>query len=170
MAYTVAAAQNLGTNTYTITSVIQLMASQNPPATIAFPSLGNPPNTTNLGPTQGAPIQASPAVEVVRSFGLITCASVCFVNAGSTTGYVFHANAGHVSNADFLTAMTAIGAGAGPYNHVYIAYAHPNASDGGYQQSIASLVGWGIPTNNIVEITNLFLPQFGMNNLFQIGY
>ncbi|MCG8436124.1 MAG: hypothetical protein MJA83_19060 [Gammaproteobacteria bacterium] len=171
MAYTVPAAQNLGHQAYTVTGVIQLMAGNNPPASIAFPNLGNPPGNTQTVPvSHGVAIQTSPNAEVVRSAPLITCASVCYVNSQSTVGYVYHANAGHVPNADFNNAMLAIGAAGPPYNTVYIAYAHPGDSDQGYQATIGDLVNWGVPTNNIVEITNLFIHQFGMNNLLQIGY
>jgi hypothetical protein len=170
MAYQVPAAANIGANAYTITGVIQLMAGANPPANIAFPQLGNPPNTHDLGPNQGMPVQMSPFPEVTRAWGLITCASVCYVNSANALAYVFHANAGGVSHAQFMAAMVAIGSGGPAHNTVYIAYAHPNATDAGYQATINDFVAWGVPTNNIVEITNLFLNQFGMNNLLQIGY
>ncbi|MFY0525287.1 hypothetical protein ACN28I_19790 [Archangium gephyra] len=168
MAYRVPATQSLGANAYTVSSVLQAVSGINPPASIAFPMLGS--STVTLGPSQGSPIQGGAVTAVVRSIGLITCASVCFVNANSTTAYVFHANAGSVSHGNFTAAMTAIGAGGGPYNGVYIAYAHPGATDPGYQSTIADLVNWGVPTHNIVEITHVFVPQFGMNNGLQIGY
>jgi hypothetical protein len=170
MAYRVPAAAAIGANTYTIPGVIQLMAGPHPPASITFPMLGNPPNTHNLGPNQGMPVQMSPVAEVTRSIGLITCASVCYLNTANNLAYVFHANAGHVSQANFTAAMVAIGSGGPAHPTVVIAYAHPNATDAGYQATINSFVAWGVPTNNIVEITHLFLPQFGMNNLLQIGY
>ena len=166
MAYTVPAAQSIGTNTYTITSVLQLMSGHNPPANIAFPSLGG--GGTSLSTGQAAAIAWSPAPNIVRAVGLITCASICFVNSTNGNGYVLHANVGAITNADFTNAMNAIGAP--PYANVYIALAHPNATDPGYQKSVADMVTWGIPTNNIVEITNLYLNMFGLNNAFQIGY
>ena len=146
------------------------MGSVNPPANIAFPSLGNPPNTHNLGVGQGMSVQGGPLAEVTRSIGLITCGSVCFLNSANAQAYVLHANAGHVSNAQFMTAMAAILAGPPPYNTIYIGYAHPNATDPGYQASIADFILWTVPTNNIVEITHLPVGMFGMNNHFQIGY
>jgi hypothetical protein len=80
-------------------------------------------------------------------------------------------NAGSVTVNEFNQAMVAIGATTGPpYNTVYIAYAHPNNTDPGYQSTIADFVTWGVPTSNIIEITNVFLPMFGLNNLLQAGY
>jgi len=170
MPYSVPATQNLGDQTYTITNVIQLMSGANPPANIAFPMLGNPVGaTTNLGVNQGAAIQWAPADAVTRAIGLITCASVCYVNADNGEAYVYHANTGHVTNPNFLTAMGAIHAAA-PYDSVYIAYAHLGNTDQGYQDTLTDFVTWGIPTNNIVEITNLFIGQFGLNNNLQLGY
>jgi hypothetical protein len=170
MAYLIPAEQNIGNQFYTITGLIQLVSGNNPPASISLPTLGNPPGaTTNLGVRQGATIDWSPNPAVTRSFGLISCASVCFVNTATGIAYVYHANAGSVPDAEFNDAMDAIGAAA-PYNTVYIAYAHPNNTDRGYQDCIARLVARGIPTNNIVEISNLLLGQFGLNNNLQIGY
>jgi len=169
--YTVPAAQIVGQQALTVTGLLQLVSGTNPPPNVPFPTLGSPPGAvTNLGPGQGVTIQAGLAPEVVRSFGLITCASVCYVTTASTTGYVYHANAGAIPNGSFNAAMAAIGAAGPPYNAVYVAYAHQNATDQGYQQTLGDLVNWGVPTNNIVEIEWLFLPQFGMNNLLQLGY
>ena len=170
MSYTVSAAPNIGTQGLTVTGLIQLMSSQHPPATVSLQSLGNPHNHHDLTPHQGHAITQGENPEVVRSIGLVSCASVCYVNnANPPIGYVFHANAGSLSASNFQAATTALGALA-PYNTVYIAYAHPDASDHGYQQNVAALVGWGIPTNNIVEITHLAVYNFGLNNVLQLGY
>lgn len=170
MAYTVPAAPGLGQQTYTITYLLQLMGGVNPPANVAFPTLGNPPNTHNLLTGQAMPVQGGPIAEVTRAVGLISCGSVCFLNGANGLAYVLHANVGHVSHAQFMNAMVAIAAGPAPHNTVYIAYAHPGPTDPGYQGTIADFINWGVPTNNIVEITNLALNMFGMNNLLQIGY
>jgi hypothetical protein len=171
MAYTVPAAAQIGQQNYTVTGVIQLMASTNPPANIAFPNLGNPAgHTTNLWVGQGAAINLNQNAQVTRAIGLISCASFCFVDSQTGVGYVYHANVGSIDQAAFATAIHAMGSAGPPYNSVYIAMAHPNATDPGYQGSIQSLIGWGVPTNNIVEITHLFMGQFGLNNLLQIGY
>jgi hypothetical protein len=132
--------------------------------------LGNPPNTNNLGPGQGMVIAMGAIPQVNRSIGLITCASVCYVNTANNTSYVYHANAGHVPHADFLIAMAAIGAAGPVYNTVYISYAHLNATDAGYQASTADFVNWGVPTHQIVEITHLLVGQFGTNHQLHIGY
>ena len=170
MAYRVAAAPAIGQQSYTITYLLQLMSGVNPPANIAFPSLGNPPNTHDLYTGQAMPVQGSPIPEVTRAVGLISCGSVCFLNSANSLAYVLHANVGYVTQAQFMAAMVAIAAGPAPYNTVYIAYAHPDPTDPGYQATIADFVHRGVPTNNIVEITNLLVNTFGMNNLLQIGY
>jgi hypothetical protein len=169
MAYRVPAAATVVGGPHTVVNVVNAMAAPMPPANISFPLLGNPPATNSLGPGQGMVIAAGAVPQVNRSIGLITCASVCYVNTANNTGYVYHANAGDVPHGDFVTAMGAIGA-VPPYGTVYIAYAHPNATDQGYQQSIQDFVNWGVPTNQIVEITHLFVGQFGTNNQLQIGY
>lgn len=170
MPYSVKATQNIGTQGYTITALIQLMSGSNPPDSITFPNLGNPVGaTTNLGVDQGSTVNWTPNNAVTRSVGLLTCASVCYLNSDNGIGYVYHANTGHITQTSFNTAMTNIGATT-PYNKVYIAYTHMNNTDRGYQNSLVELVQWGIPTNNIVEVTNLFLSQFGLNNHLQLGY
>jgi hypothetical protein len=160
MAFTTRA--GFGEDLLTITTVIRNASMGITP--IKFGRLG-----TGLAvpPNRGAEIQLSTHAGVVRTTTLITCAAVCYVR--EDRGYVYHANAGSVSQTAFQTALDAIHAHA-PYHDVYIAYAHPNASDGGYQGDIANLVAWGIPTNNVVELTHVFLPEFGLNNLLQLGY
>jgi hypothetical protein len=171
MSYSIQAAQALGTDSYTIGGLVQLLGSENPPQTVGFPLLPSPAGqTTNLTPGQGATIQFTAQAQVVRAFGLITCASVCYTNATNGVSYVYHANAGAISQASFNTAIDAIGADDAPYGSVFVAYAHPGASDAGYQASVQSLVNWGVPTQQVVEISNLFVTQFGQNNLLQLGY
>ena len=171
MSYSIQAAQSLGTGAYTIGGLVRLLVSDNPPSTVAFPMLASPPGTTtSLTPGAGAAIQFGTQEAVVRAFGLITCASVCYTNTTNAVSYVYHANAGAISQASFDTAITAIGAGTAPYASVFVVYAHPNASDPEYQESVHPLVSWGVPTEQVVEISNLFAPQFGQNNLLQIGY
>lgn len=167
--YRVAAKWEIGQNFYTVTGLVQLMSGQQPPAAIAFPRLGTPANTHNLGEGQGMAVQMSPMDEVTRATGLHSCASVCYLNAANGLAYVYHANAGSVSFAEFRAAMVAIVAGVN-YGTVYIAYAHRQGTDHSYQQNINNLIAWGVPAANIVEITDLFLNEFGMNNHLQIGY
>ena len=167
MPFTVNAAQNYGEDAFTITGLIQLLSSPNPPATVAFRTLG--PGGQILGsPGQGAAIALNPVPAIVRSTGLISCASVCYINGANGQGYVYHANVGVVAQDAFELAMHSIGAP--PMGQVYIALAHPGASDAGYQQTVADFVKWGVPANNIVEIAQLLLNMFGLNTSFQIGY
>jgi hypothetical protein len=170
MAYRVAAKQEVGQQFYTVTGLVQLMGGSNPPATLAFGELGKPQNTHNLGEGEGMPVQQSPIDEVTRCTGLTSCAAVCYLNADNGLAYIYHANTGTIHYDAFQAAMVAIGSGGPAHKTVYITYAHPKASDAGYQATIADLERWRVPANNIVEITHLFFPQFGMNNLLQIGY
>lgn len=171
MAYTVPAAQSFGEQAYTITGVIQLMSSTTPPTEIAFPRFPDSQFAIEREyQGQGASIAQGPDDRAVVAAGLQSCAAVCYVNTQSTTGYVYHSPMGDISQASFQQAMSAIQAVGPPYTTVYVAYAHRDATDQGYQSGIASLVNLGVPTNNIVEITNLVLGEFGLNNLFQLGY
>jgi hypothetical protein len=170
MAYQVAAAQNVGPAAQTIPGVLLAMGGALPPANIIFSLFPRIPNTHNLGQGQGRPVRESPIAEVTRSIGLISCASVCYLNTANNLAYVFHANTGAVSQGQFMAAMVAIDSGGPTHATVNIAYAHQNANDQGYQDTINDLQGWGVPPNNIVEITHLLVNQFGMNNLLQIGY
>lgn len=171
MSYSVDANQNFGEQWLTITGLIQLMSGKNPPNSISFPSLGNPAGaTTSLGVGQGNVVTWGPNNAVTRSIGLISCASICFINTITGTAYVYHANTGHITNGGFNAIMGYIGAAGPVFNSVYITYTHPGNTDQGYQDSVTDMVNWGVPTNNIVEITNLFLQLFGLNNNLQLGY
>src|SRR5688572_8471390 len=97
-----------GQQTYTVTGLLSLLSSTNPPAAIAFPSAGST-NATNLLTNQSAGIVISPNAQVVRSVGLITCASVIWLGQTSATGYVYHANSGNVPQAEFNNAIAATG-------------------------------------------------------------
>lgn len=166
MSYIVAATPVLGQNSYTISRVLQLMSSEHPPTEIAFPVLGG--GGTSLTTGQGASIWMGEIPNVVRSVGLLSCASFCFVNENGR-GYGYHGNVGVLPEAEFKIAMREIGAP--PYDAVLIAVAHPGDTGETYQRSIADLVRWGIPTENIVEITDIAVfDMFGLNNWFQIGY
>jgi hypothetical protein len=167
MPFHVAAAQDFGNNPLTITGLIQILNVPNPPATVAFQTLG-PGGLSLHSPGQGAPIALNPVPTVVRSIGLITCASVCYINSANGQGFVYHANSGVVRQDAFQLALNAIGAP--PNGQVYIALAHPDPTDAGYRETVANFVAWGIPPNNIVEISELMLNMFGLNTSFQIGY
>ncbi|MDC0678474.1 hypothetical protein [Sorangium atrum] len=166
----IAAARNIGQKPVTFSSVFHA-ASIVPPAGIAFPYLHRTAGRTKLLNTnEGATVALGPDEEVALAYGAMTCVAVCYFSSSSTTGYVFHANAGAVSPAYFQEAMTAIGVAPAQYNTVYIAYAHNGPADPDYQRDIANLVGQGIPANQIVEITDLFQGQFAMNNNLELGY
>lgn len=169
MAYRVAAAPNLGDQYYTIGTILYIMRNvQPPPASIPFAILRGPGSSVGLGVGAGAKVTFGEPPPLVRAVNLISCAAFCFVNA-TGDGYVYHANVGVISEPEISSALHAINAP--PYDKVQVAVAHPGETTDTYQDSIARLVANGVPTGNIVEITDvLVINSFGLNNEFQIGY
>lgn len=106
-----------------------------------------------------------PLIRVTSAVGLITCASVIYVSGGNY--YVHHANAGFVSQNDFDNALEALGTQAA---NVSVVYAHNNAQDAGYLQSVNDIIGFGIPAAQMFEIQNITVSQFGISNEGRIGY
>lgn len=126
--------------------------------------------TNNLGTNQTAIVPIANANNLTRAVGLITCASVIYVSTNPNAlavAYVHHAGSGHLAPQDIINAWNALGTP--PWNTILVVFAHPNAKDGGYADSIANLMAQGIPNNNIVEIENLTTGCYGINNLGQIG-
>ncbi|MDY4297563.1 MULTISPECIES: hypothetical protein [unclassified Xanthomonas] len=124
----------------------------------------------DLGVNASAAQAIGPVPGITRAFGLITCAAVIYVSTDPNAvpaAWVNHSNAGHVSAADVAAALASLGGP--PPASVLVIFAHPGASDPGYLASIGTIGASGIPANNIVEIPNLIVPQFGINNLAQIG-
>jgi hypothetical protein len=109
----------------------------------------------------------------VRAQVLISCVAVCFLNTDHTAGvneigYVLHAGAGAVSGPEFHAAMTAMHVVA---NHnIRVVYAHPNATEPGYQEMLRQLVGWGLADRQVLEVTDLVVPAFAMKPPGIIGY
>jgi len=135
------------------------------------PRLPNATNNYNLGVNQTRLAPIGNVSENTRAFGLITCAAVIFASTDPhalAAAYVFHANAGHVAVGDITAARVALGAP--PWNSILVVVAHPGAHDPGYAASITSMTNLGILPNYIVEIENLPVGQFGINNSGQIGF
>ncbi|WP_295942136.1 hypothetical protein [uncultured Xanthomonas sp.] len=124
----------------------------------------------NLGVNASAVQNICTVPGITRAYGLITCAAVIYVSNhphALPCAWVHHANAGYVATHEAAAALVSLGGP--PPASVLVVFAHPGASDPGYMTSIGNIVGAGIPANNIVEIPNLIVPQFGINNLAQIG-
>lgn len=142
-----------------------------PGKVIAFSELAR--GFTEVSEGEGAVVPFGDDKRGVRATGLHTCAAICFVNtrgSGEPVGYVYHANAGSISYSTFIEIIKAIGARAGSdYLGVYVAYAHRYDTDGPHDRSVADLRKW-LDKGKLVQITNVFLNQFGMNGHFQIGY
>ncbi len=136
---------------------------------IAFSELAR--GFTEVSEDQGAVVAIGEASQGVRATGLHTCAAICFVNSGSggPVGYVYHANAGAIDYGKFMEIIKAIGA-RGEFEGLYVAYAHRGDSDRSYESTVADLRKWLREGGKLVQITNVFLNQFGMNGHFQIGY
>lgn len=110
---------------------------------------------------------------LVRAIGLLSCASVCFVNwedADEPHGYVYHANSGNVPWEKFGEIMKVIQAKDSAYKHVQVLYAHPNATDAVYQRNIDELHRWLLSKGRVVEVTHLFIPNFSTNQSVDVGY
>jgi hypothetical protein len=166
----IAASGDRGQQAVTFNNVLQA-ASLVPPPDIAFPFLDrDPASTVSLQTNEGTAVTLGPDPQVARVEGTSTCSAVCYFSSESTTGYVFHANAGAVLLAQFQAAMTAMGLVPAQYNTVYIVFAHNGDSDSQYQKTVTDLVGWGIPANQIVEVTNLPWASFAMSNNLELGY
>ena len=173
MVYQVSANHATNGTTYTPPAFCQLMGgvlngvAVTPPAAFGFP-VSNGGATQNVLTNGTFFLAAGSPATVVRSVGLLTCASVIYYNAAGAA-YIHHANAGDVSAANFATAIGAGGLNTAAGN-IWIIYAHNNASDAGYQATLNDFVLWGVPTNHITEITNLANGSFGINNAGWIGY
>lgn len=108
--------------------------------------------------------------EATIGFGLLTCASVIYAStdpAANLVAHVHHAGAGHVTPNDVHTALADIG---GAPAHVVVIYAHPKPTDVNYAAAIATIAAQGIPAQNILEIPDLWVPQFGINGRGQVGF
>lgn len=123
-----------------------------------------------LGVHATAFIPISMVAAITRAIGLVTCASVIYASTHPLAppgAWVHHANAGHVAVGDVNNAL--VGLGGPPPATVIVIFAHPGAHDPGYAASILTITGQGIPVANVVEIPNLVVGQFGINNLGMIG-
>lgn len=174
MAFTVRAIQGIAEDPIALTELIR--RANGGLQQVKFPQLRSSGPGAVSGLTQGMadPVRVSREIEVVRAVNLVSCAAVCFVNAdpqsqSDVLGYVLHSNAGAVAHQEFMDAMDALGAQA-PYTHVSVVFAHPNPSDAGYRGSLASLAGWGVPNNSVVEVSELPLPNFGLHRDGWVGY
>lgn len=126
--------------------------------------------TKNIGVNDAAVVPIGAVHNLTRAMGLITCASVIYRStnpAANAVAYVQHINAGAITVEDVGTAIASLGNP--PLNSIYVIYAHPNPTDGGYTEAIGVLAGQGIPAANIIEIENLGFQFYGINNLGQIG-
>jgi hypothetical protein len=140
-----------------------------PGKVIAFSELDR--GLTGVSEDQGAVVAMGEDSQGVRATGLHTCASICFVNSGrgGPVGYVYHANAGAIDYGKFMEIIRAVGA-RDEFEGLFVAYAHRANSDRSHDKSVADLRSWLRQGGKLVQITNLFLNQFGMNGHFQIGY
>jgi hypothetical protein len=161
----VKAASKTGEQARALTSVVH-EGTADPGKEIVFSQLDE--GLISVGIRDGGVVTLGEASEGIRAAPLVSCASICFLNTSGPTGYVYHANAGAISRSKFDEVMGDIGAHA-PYRDVLVAYAHRGASDGEYDSTVHDLRGW-LDKGQLVQITHLFLNQFGMNGHFQIGY
>lgn len=127
--------------------------------------------TVNLdtGQTGMQSIQATPSKTVV--IALITCAAVLYVSTDRHAEpgvWLQHANAGYVKADDVQAARHHLGNP--PFASIAVIFAHQRASDRGYDESMATIAGQGINNHNIIEIPNMIVPQFGVDNMGHLGF
>jgi hypothetical protein len=164
MAYLIAATKDHGDDFLTVNSLFVRLRRPDAPKQLAFPSL--PGASTPLVTGVGSAIQFDGNERVVRAVGLSTCASVVFLNATQGRAYVYHAPSGTVSSQEFGYARQAAGGG---LDSLYVVLAHVDGPSG-YEKTLGQFEDWGVPANQMVEISNLGGTSFGLNNMLQLGY
>jgi hypothetical protein len=167
MAYRIRASSNYGEDFLTINGVLNRLSLPNAPAELRFPAL-DLDGTVWLLTNQKGTIDFGPEERSLRCAGLMTCAAACFVSSASTRGYVLHAGSGELNPRNIRAAFDAVGAD--DPRTVYVAYAHPKDGEDVYARDVQALIDVGIPTGQIVHITNLPASTFGMNSRFQLGH
>lgn len=165
------AIKDRGVSNYSVTNIFQLVQGEPPRESLNFPALKEPPGSkVTVAEKEGALVMLNVETNrIVTTSFLLTCAAVVYLNTQNKTAYVYHANAGYIHDGAFREAMNAIQAGTN-YRNVLVLYAHPNGLDQIYEQSINDLIRYGIPDGNIVEIYDLMIPYFAINNFLQVGY
>jgi hypothetical protein len=149
------------------------IADVNPGSKVTLGMLENRKSAENieLAETGFAELDFSDGPFQVRAVGMISCAMVCFLRQGlaDLRGFFYHANAGAVppgivQNARRFIAAPASGRG------VTVVYAHPGRAGGGYATEVGQLqVALGAEAQ-VLEIVDLFAPDFGMNEKSEVGY
>jgi hypothetical protein len=157
----------VGTKPINLGGLFTLFLSDKPPTSVEFADLGNK-NVQELDTGESAKVEPSETLEIKRAKGLITCASVCYLDRESGIGFVHHANVGSVSWDRFQEAMKAIENR--QTRKVFVAYAHKGPSNSVTESNIGQLIQFGIRPENLVEITDLPYDNFGMNGYFQLGF
>lgn len=167
-----------GSNAYTITGLINYLrvCDSQQPSDIRFNIL--PGTSRDLWIMESDIIEAPeiknskekkedfPKDEVVRCFGLLSCASLIMQSSETGAVVVYHANAGGVAEVTLQGLLMGINS---RIDKVYTIYAHQN-SHSTYDKQVAEFESWGMKSKNIIQIKNLFLNRFGVNNHFQLGY
>jgi hypothetical protein len=164
MSYILKALPDPGQDFPTVTTLFSRLRSPFAPREMAFAGLQG--KAFSLVTGAGAPISFTGDDRVVRAVGLSTCASICFLNTMQAKGYVYHAPSGTVSLEEFGYARKAIG---GDLDHLFVVLAHREGRSG-YEDTLDEFESWGVPANNMVEITHLAMSNFGLNHMLQLGY
>lgn len=172
--YTVLAMAGANGKPITIENLLVFLNGTQGPQDFPFGSLGNV--NARFIPMQGTgeTLDINPAhPDLAKAIGLISCACVIFQNKvqGAPNGeaYIYHAASGVLSANEIGDALGAINWQNNGAN-IRVVFAHPDGASPGYITSLNNIVNAGIPTNQIIEIMNLSINTFGMNNNGLIGY
>ena len=109
----------------------------------------------------------------MKAINLLSCASVVLENTSLTAptpqAFVYHAPSGVMSNSDTTSALDEV-RGDGNHVNIVVVFAHPGPESQGYTNSLNNIINAGVPTNQIIEITDLPVDSFGMNQNGFLGY
>jgi hypothetical protein len=136
------------------------------PSRLLFPSLGKAAVLGGQGQTYL--LTAGSSDTAVKTINLLTCVAVIYYRQDKNA-WIHHSGSGAVTRANFDDALAnlATSAGATGAGKVWIIYAHDNATDQTYQQDLINLEQWGVPNNQITEVTNV--NSFGIDKFGLLG-
>ncbi len=136
-----------------------------PPKGYGFGLLGPSEPKHTLGAGSGFFLHARSETAVVRAIGLYVGASVVYYN-DRQDAYVYHAQGGNVTYDSFQRVLDLMG----ELRKLWIVYAHPYISGKWFEHAPYNFVYWGVNINQIVEIVDLPVGQFGISSTGQLGY
>jgi hypothetical protein len=132
-----------------------------------LPFLGGEGKLITVSAKEIKPQDIGTTVGSTKAMGLLSCAAIIYWAPGATCALVHHAFVGNITSGGVFHAIKQLRVAA---NNILVIYAHPNPQDKGYTDDFQKITDeTEIGPNNVVEIPNLPVGQFGINNYSQIG-